>query len=222
MNEAKIQVDCATRRNPGPAAIAAIIKDAKNNIIATASQRIGQSTNNYAEYRAVILGLEKSIALGARFVELQTDSQLIVNHISGYYYIRTKSLVPLYEKVKQLENAFEVMVINHVEREYNYDAHNLAHRTLDLVRHIGYDPNCQLIIKLKQTDNEKGDILFIHRLIDILNDFPGQDEVKLSISSKEKIIGLKLSNLCVNYCSELREELKKILGKTQIIVKRLK
>lgn len=221
MNEAKIQVDCATRRNPGPAVIAAIIKDTKNNIIATASQRIGQSTNNYAEYRAVILGLEKSIALGARFVELQTDSQLIANHINGYYRVRTKSLVPLYEKVKQLGNAFEVMVINYIEREYNYDAHNLAHKTLDLVRHIGYAPNCQLVIKLKQTDNEKGGILFIHRLIDILNAFPGQDEVKLSIGSKDMIVGLKLSNIRVNYCYELREELKRILGKTQIIVKRL-
>lgn len=221
MNEVIIHVDGAARGNPGPAAIAAVIKDKQGKTITTVSRRIGTSTNNSAEYRAVILGLERAINLGTKFVEVLSDSELVVKQIHGKYHVRTMSLIPLCQQVKQLENSLDGFTINHIPHQYNNEAHDLAYRTLALAKHIGYAQNCQLIIKLKQTDNENADILFIHRLIGILNDFPGQDEVKLSIGSKDRTIGLKLSNICVNYCHELRMQLKGILGKRQLIVKRL-
>jgi len=221
VNEVIIHVDGGARGNPGPAAIAAIIKDKQGQTITTVSRRIGISTNNSAEYRAVILGLEKAINLGAKFVEVLSDSELVVTQIHGKCHVRTMSLIPLCQQVKKLENSLDAFTINHILRQYNREVHNLAYSTLDLTRHIGYAQNCQLIIKLKQTNNENADILFLHRLIGILNDFPGQDEVKLSIGSKDRTVGLKLSNIRVNYCHELRVQLTSILGKRQLIVKRL-
>ena len=221
MNGVILQVDGATRRNPGPAAIAAIIKDQKGRTITTVSRRIGISTNNSAEYRAVIFGLERAIALGAKFVEVFSDSELIVKQVHGRYHVRTTSLLPLYQQVKQLLDSLDGFIINHIPRQYNNEAHQLAHRTLDLVRHIGYAPRCQLIIKLKLTNDEASDIAYLHKLISLLREFPGQDEVNFSVGSKDKNISLKLSNIYVSYCHELRTELKDILGGRQLIVKRL-
>jgi len=126
MNEVLIHVDGATRRNPGPAAIAAILKDKQGKTITTVSKRIGISTNNSAEYRAVVLGLRKAITLGAKFVEVLSDSELVVNQIHGKYHVRTMSLIPLYQQVKQLEHSLDGFTINHIPRQYNNKAHDLA------------------------------------------------------------------------------------------------
>jgi len=221
MNEAIIQVDGAARGNPGPAAIAAIIKDKRGKTITTISRRIGISTNNQAEYRAVILGLEKAITLGTKSVEVQSDSELVVRQICNRYRVRTPALLSLYQQVKQIQYSLVGFAINHIPREQNHEANDLANKTLDLVKHISYAQICQLIIKIKQSDDENENDIFLHRLISVLNNFPGSDLVKLSISAKDKSINLKLANLRVNYCCELREQLKHMLGKRGIIVKQL-
>lgn len=221
MNEAIIQVDGAARGNPGPAATAAIIKDKHGKTITTISRRIGTSTNNQAEYRAIILGLEEAIALGTKSVEVRSDSELVVRQICNRYRVRSLTLLPLYQQVKQLESSLVGFAINHIPREQNNEANSLANKTLDLVKHIGYAQACQLILKIRQSDKENNDIHFLHRLISILNNFPGLDLVKFSISAKDRSITLKLSNMRVNYCYELREELKHMLGKKGIIIKQL-
>jgi len=221
VNEVIIHTDGAARGNPGPAAIAAVIKDKQGKTITTVSRRIGTATNNNAEYRAVILGLEKAIMLGVRFVEIRSDSELIVKQIHGRYHVKNSVLLQLYQQVKQLEFLLEGFTINHIPRHDNNEANNLANRTLDLVKHIDYAPNCQLLINLKQTNNENRDILFLRRLTGILSDFPGTDQVRLSFDVGDKIISLRLSNICVNYCHELREQLKGLVGKRGIRVKEL-
>ena len=118
-------------------------------------------------------------------------------------------------------NSLEVFAINHILRHKNKEANDLANRTLDLVRHINYAQTCQLLIKLDQTDNENNDILYIQRLLDILRDFTGSDRIVLGVRSEDKYISIKLSNMSVNYCHELRVKLKDLLGKRRIIVKQL-
>lgn len=221
MNEVIIYVDGATRGNPGPASIAAVIKNEQGRTITTSSERIGTSTNNQAEYRAIILGLKKAIALGARFIEVRSDSELVVRQINGGYRVRNSALMPLYQQVKQLEYSLEGFAVNHISRQDNNEANDLAKRTLNLVRHLNYPQNCQLLLKVKQTDNENSDIPFLHRLIGILKDFPGRDQVKLSVGANNIIVNLKLTNTYVNYCHELREQLRGMLGKRGIIVKQL-
>ena len=133
MNSKKaiIYVDGAARGNPGPAAIGAIIKDERGKPHAHISQRIGTTTNNQAEYRAVIAALEKAIGLGARHVEVRSDSELVVRQITGKYRVKKATLKPLFQQVKQLQNSLEGFTITHIPREQNTEADNLANRALD-------------------------------------------------------------------------------------------
>ncbi len=125
-----ICADGASSGNPGPAAIGAIIKDEQDNLIARISQRIGATTNNQAEYRAIIAALEKAIGLGAREVELRSDSELVVKQIKGRYRVKKATLRPLYQKVVQLTGSLETFTITHIPRSQNREADRLANKAL--------------------------------------------------------------------------------------------
>ncbi len=130
--KAVIWIDGASRNNPGPAAIGAVIKDEQGRVQAHISQRIGTKTNNQAEYRAVIAALEKAISLGARQVDLYSDSELVVRQINGQYRVRKPELKLLYQQVKQLQNSLEDFTVNYIPRWQNAEADNLANAALDL------------------------------------------------------------------------------------------
>ena len=130
--KAVIWVDGASRDNPGPAAIGAVIKDERGRLHARISQRIGTTTNNQAEYRAVIAALEKAISLGARQVTLYSDSDLVVKQINGSYRVRKAGLKPLYQQVKQLQALLESFTVINIPRWQNAEADNLANAALDL------------------------------------------------------------------------------------------
>ena len=121
-----IFTDGVAEPNPGPAAIGATIKDKQGRLIARISQRIGWTTNNQAEYRAVIAALEEAVKLGAKQVELNSDSELVVKQIKGEYRVKKAALKPLYQRVKQLQNCLERFTINHIPRQQNREADKLA------------------------------------------------------------------------------------------------
>jgi len=125
-----IHSDGASRGNPGLAAIGATIKDEQGKLIAIISQRIGRTTNNQAEYRAIVAALEEAIRLGARQVELNSDSELVVRQIKGEYRVRKATLKPLYQQVKQLQSRLESFTINHIPRQQNIEADRLANKAL--------------------------------------------------------------------------------------------
>ncbi len=126
-----INVDGAARGNPGPAAIGATIKDEEDRLIACISQRIGTTTNNQAEYRAIIAALEKAITLGAKHADVKSDSELVVKQLNGEYRVKKPALKPLHQQVKQLQGSLEGFTITHVPREQNVEADNLANKALD-------------------------------------------------------------------------------------------
>jgi ribonuclease HI len=128
-----IFTDGAARGNPGPAAIGAIIKDEKGNPVASLSHCIGQTTNNQAEYRAIIAALEKAISLGAMQVTLYSDSELVVKQINGHYKIKNTALRPLYQEVVRLTGALESFKIACIPREQNAAADALANKALDSI-----------------------------------------------------------------------------------------
>ena len=128
-----IFTDGAARGNPGPAAIGATIKDERGKLIAAISRRIGVTTNNQAEYRAVIAALEKAVSLGARQVELKADSELIVKQLNGRYRVKNKSLQPLYQKARQLIGTLDGFTIAHIPRAKNREADELANKALDSI-----------------------------------------------------------------------------------------
>ncbi len=132
MNTEKVIIftDGASRGNPGPAAIAAIIHDETGKPIASLAQRIGTTTNNEAEYRAIIAGLQKAVSLGVREVELKSDSELVVKQLNGSYRVKAPALKPLYQQVKKLQGFVERLTITHISRRQNTRADRLANKAL--------------------------------------------------------------------------------------------
>jgi ribonuclease HI len=126
-----IHTDGASRGNPGPAAIGATIHDDKGKLLAAISRRIGNMTNNQAEYLAVITALEKAVSLGARQVILMSDSELVIRQLQGRYRIRNAALMPLYQKVVQLLASLDKFTASSIPREQNAAADSLANKALD-------------------------------------------------------------------------------------------
>jgi ribonuclease HI len=130
IKKAVIFTDGLSRGNPGPAAIGAAIKDEQGGLIASLSQSIGHTTNNQAEYRAVIAALEQAIKLGFDRIEMFSDSELIVRQINGQYRIKAALLKPLHLRVRQLQSHLKSFSITHIPRERNFEADRLANIAL--------------------------------------------------------------------------------------------
>ena len=126
-----VYTDGAARGNPGPAAIGAVITDEQGKRIADISRRIGTTTNNQAEYRAVIAALKKAIDLGAMDVELKADSELFVKQINGRYKVKNTALRPLYQEVVKLIGSLESFKASYIPRAQNAEADKLANKALD-------------------------------------------------------------------------------------------
>lgn len=126
-----VYADGASRGNPGPAAIGAVIFDPQGREVHTVSRRIGRATNNEAEYRAAIAGLEAALALGAREVELRMDSELVVRQLSFRYRVRNPSLKRLFGRVMELRRQFASFEAHSIPRAENRRADKLANQALD-------------------------------------------------------------------------------------------
>ncbi len=123
-----IHTDGASRGNPGPAAIGVVIRDEQGRVIAKISEAIGRTTNNRAEYFALIAGLEEALRLGAERVDLRMDSELIVRQLTGKY--RSKELKALHKQTHQLLLKFKSYSIQHIPRERNKEADALTRHAL--------------------------------------------------------------------------------------------
>jgi ribonuclease HI len=126
-----VNVDGGARGNPGPAAIAAVASDGDGNVLAERSDTIGVTTNNVAEYRAMLLGIELAAELGADEVELIGDSELIAKQVQGVYKVKQPHLRPLREEVVEALEALPSWRIRSVKRELNVRADELVNEALD-------------------------------------------------------------------------------------------
>ncbi|MFC1911966.1 ribonuclease HI family protein [Chloroflexota bacterium] len=131
MKKIIIFTDGASRGNPGPSAIGAVLRDEQNKPVARISQCIGIATNNQAEYRAIIAALEEALKLGATYAELNSDSELAVRQINGRYRVKNAALKPLHQRVKQLSSRLEGFTVNYVPRRRNTAADKLTNMALD-------------------------------------------------------------------------------------------
>ena len=122
--------DGASRGNPGPAAIGAVIFDPEGREVYRLARRLGTATNNEAEYRAAIAALEAALALGASRVDLRMDSELVVRQMSGRYRVRNPRLARLPARMLALRQRFEEVVVRHVPRNENQVADALANQAL--------------------------------------------------------------------------------------------
>jgi ribonuclease HI len=130
-NKLVVNVDGGARGNPGPAAIAAVVQDGGGQVLQEKGERIGRATNNVAEYRALLLGIEMAAALGASELELVGDSELVVRQVEGKYKVKDVTLRELHAEVKRALEPFESWSIRHVRREHNAEADRLVNEVLD-------------------------------------------------------------------------------------------
>lgn len=121
-----VRADGAAQGNPGPGGIGYLIEEENGQILASGSAFIGETTNNVAEYRALIAALKRARELGFRRVRVLSDSLLVVQQVNGKWRVRDKSLEPLYAEVSALLAAFEERSVEHVPREENQEADQLA------------------------------------------------------------------------------------------------
>jgi ribonuclease HI len=126
-----VYADGASRGNPGPSAIGAAIFDDKNRERHRISEAIGRATNNEAEYRAALAGLEAALALGVRHVELRMDSELVVRQLDSRYKVRNPALKRLFARMKDLRWRFASFRAVAIPREDNALADKLANQALD-------------------------------------------------------------------------------------------
>ena len=134
-SELVIYCDGGARGNPGPAAIGAVVLDPSTDPptrLATVSERIGVATNNVAEYRALVAGLEAAREFPARRVRVRADSQLLVRQLEGRYRVKQAHLRPYYERARELLSEYEDVELTHVPREQNTEADALVNAALDL------------------------------------------------------------------------------------------
>jgi ribonuclease HI len=126
-----LHVDGGARGNPGPAAIGIVISTPAGGLVEEISEPIGSATNNVAEYRAVLRGLERARALGATEVEIVGDSELVARQISGVYKVKHPSMKPLHQQARVLLDGFESWSIRTVPRAENARADALVNEALD-------------------------------------------------------------------------------------------
>jgi len=126
-----IHVDGGARGNPGPAAIGVVVSTESGQLLEELGEEIGPATNNVAEYRAVLRGLERAAALGAREVELVNDSELVARQLTGAYKVKHPSMKPLHERARAALRGFHSWRIRTVPRAENARADELVNGALD-------------------------------------------------------------------------------------------
>ena len=129
--EAKLYTDGGSRGNPGKSGGAFVICKMDDNVVEKSGFYIGIATNNQAEYRALLKGIQRSTKLGVRRLKVFMDSELIVKQLNGLYKIKNQELLPLYNQVKVLADDFENISFTHVPRALNKEADLEVNRILD-------------------------------------------------------------------------------------------
>jgi ribonuclease HI len=127
----RVHIDGGSRGNPGPAGIGVAIFGPEGKLQEGLARFIGQATNNVAEYRALLLALERAEALGLRRLAVYSDSELLVRQLQGRYQVKHPALRPLFAEAKQRIARLAHFEVHHVPREENAEADRLANQGMD-------------------------------------------------------------------------------------------
>jgi ribonuclease HI len=126
-----VNVDGGSRGNPGPAAIGIVVSSPEGEVLEELAETIGVATNNVAEYRALLRGIERARELGATELELIGDSELVVRQVRGEYKVKDPGLKPLHAEVQGALDGVGNWSIRNVPREQNAEADRLVNAALD-------------------------------------------------------------------------------------------
>lgn len=131
MSKLTVNVDGGARGNPGPAAIGVVVRDQGGAVLEELGETIGRATNNVAEYRALLRGVELAAAHGGTELDLVGDSELVVKQMKGQYKVKDATMRKLNAEVKAALRPFDSWSIRHVRRAENADADRLVNQALD-------------------------------------------------------------------------------------------
>jgi ribonuclease HI len=129
-----VHVDGGARGNPGPAAAAAVVSTPDGDVLDEAHEYLGVATNNVAEYRGLLLGLDRARALGAEEVEVVNDSELVAKQVNGVYKVKHPDMKPLHAAATQALGQFARWRVRSVPRAQNAAADALVNQALDAAR----------------------------------------------------------------------------------------
>jgi ribonuclease HI len=128
----KLSTDGGARGNPGPAAYGYVLEAEDGTVLDARGETIGVATNNVAEYRALIAGLEKAVELGVDELEVVSDSELLVKQMQGEYRVKNEALRELNDEANFLERKLGRVRYKAVRREHNELADKLVNEALDM------------------------------------------------------------------------------------------
>lgn len=126
-----VHVDGGSRGNPGPAAAGAIVTDAGGEVLDRSGELIGETSNNVAEYRGLLLGISRARELGATEVEIFNDSELVAHQVNGRYKVKHADMKPLHAEALEALSRFDSWSLTPVRREQNVEADAIVNETLD-------------------------------------------------------------------------------------------
>jgi ribonuclease HI len=129
--KAVVHVDGGARGNPGPAAAAAVITSRTGEVLDEAAVTLGRATNNVAEYRGLLLGLERARVLGVTEIEVINDSELVAHQVNGRYRVKNADLQPLHAEALAALRGFNRWTVRPVPRALNAAADALVNQALD-------------------------------------------------------------------------------------------
>jgi ribonuclease HI len=126
-----LHVDGGARGNPGPAAIGVVVSSPEGEVLEEVAETIGVATNNVAEYRALLRGLERAHTLGASEVEIINDSELVAKQLTGAYKVKHPAMKPLHAEAIAALRRFDGWRVRSVPRAQNARADELVNQALD-------------------------------------------------------------------------------------------
>jgi catechol 2,3-dioxygenase len=126
-----INVDGGARGNPGPAAIGVVVRDGNGEVLEEVGEKIGEATNNVAEYKALLRGIELATEHGGTDLELIGDSELVARQVQGRYKVKNAGIKPLHAEVRRALRGFDSWSIRNVPRAENAEADRLVNEALD-------------------------------------------------------------------------------------------
>jgi ribonuclease HI len=129
--KARLSTDGGARGNPGPAAYGYVLEADDGRVLDARGQAIGTATNNVAEYRGLVAGMEKAAELGVTDLEVVSDSELLVKQMRGEYRVKNQALRALWEEANELERRFQTVCYTAVRRTHNELADSLVNEALD-------------------------------------------------------------------------------------------
>lgn len=131
MSRATLFADGGSRGNPGPAASGAVLFGEDGTVLAEVGLYLGVATNNVAEWRALIIGIERARELGIEEITIRMDSELVVRQVTGVYRVKSADLIPLASQAKAMLRAFKSVDIKHVPRKENAAPDAVVNQVLD-------------------------------------------------------------------------------------------